>query len=291
MIIDAHVHIGREELFSPSMVEFMNSHHLLDEAGRRRLLPEGLIEEMDSNNIDKAIVFPLAFPENAEQLNILNEFTINSVSKYSKRLIGFAVIAPSDIAASIKLLEQVIKEDQLRGIKIHPSMQRVFMNDPLLDPIYEFATQADIPILFHSGAGPSGQSDKYSQPSLIEDVLIKHKGLKVILAHMGRPFYEETAYILRKYGNVFADISANKGRKGGPALLRHVLMFLHTYAGAAERLIFGTDYPVFTFHDYLNQVHTALEGGMFGGEKIDFTQDEIEGILGKNILRLINEKE
>jgi len=287
MIVDAHVHIGREDLISPNMLKFMQDRHVLDNGGTRRLTAEGLIDEMDANGIEKSVVFPLSFPHDAEQLQVMNAYTLECVQKYSKRLFGFAVVDPDNIPASVKNLEQTVKPNQLMGIKIHPSMQHVFINDPNLDAVYEFASQAGVPVLFHTGAGPGGHTDKFSQPILVEDILMKHATLKVILAHVGRPFYEEVAFILRKYTRAYADVSANMGRKGGPALLRHCMLFLQVYAGAAERLFFGTDYPIFSYQDYLPQMRAALEGGEFGGETITYSPAEIEGILGNNILKLL----
>jgi uncharacterized protein len=285
MIIDAHVHIGREDLISPGMMAFLKTKNLTGE-NLKKISPQGLLKEMDAAGIDRAIVFPLSFPCTAEEQRVLNDFTLSAVKSHSDRLTGLAVVAPEDIIGSLANLSQSVSPGGLCGIKFHPSMQSFYPNDPRMDPIYAFASDNDLPLLFHQGAGPAGHADKYSQPILMEDVLLKFPKVRLILAHCGRPFYDEVAFLLRKYPRVYADFSANLGRKGGAALLRHCVLLLQVYAGAAERLFFGTDFPIFSPTEYIQQARQALQGGEFGGELIKFSNDEIEGIMGGNAAKL-----
>lgn len=288
MIVDGHAHIGNVNDLEPAMKEFLIRKKVLDAEGRGSFTPEGLVLQMDQAQIDKAVVFPLTLPNSMESQKRYNDFTVKAVEQFPERLIGFGVVNLTEITSAVKELAYYFESGKLSGIKLHPSLQRVQIDDPKLNPLYDLAVQLKIPILFHTGAGPTGYSDKGNLPILLETVLIKFPKLKAIMAHVGRPFYDEAAFILRKYPGVYTDISANKGRHGGPALLRQILLYLHVYAGAIDRVFFGTDSPVFTYEESLRSLYSALEGGDYFGEKVVFTDSQKAGILGENILNLLN---
>ena len=66
--------------------------------------------------------------------------------------------------------------------------------------------------------------------------------LKLVVAHFGQPYMEQTAILMRKNENVYADISARTHR---PWQLYHGVMIAIEYK-VADRLLFGSDFPVRT---------------------------------------------
>ena len=69
-------------------------------------------------------------------------------------------------------------------------------------------TPTEIPVFFHAGfGGPNPQSfvPKFrisiSDPLLLEDVTIRFPKLKIVIAHMGWPFYDHARYMLFTYEN------------------------------------------------------------------------------------------
>ena len=60
--------------------------------------------------------------------------------------------------------------------------------------------------MFH--AGMSWEPDcliKYSRPVNFEGVAVKYPELRICLAHFGWPWVQETAMLMLKYPNVYAD--------------------------------------------------------------------------------------
>ena len=106
------------------------------------------------------------------------------------------------------MLEHAFKDLKLAGLKLHPSKQAFYPDDPMMDPIYEMCIKYNKPIMFH--AGMSWEPDcliKYSRPINFEPVAVKYPQLRMCLAHFGWPWATETAMLCLKYPNIYTDTS------------------------------------------------------------------------------------
>jgi len=288
MIIDGHMHIGKQDLISADMVDFLKKKGIWDKM-KYWLSLEGVIEALDEAGIEKGVIFPLTFPNDQHRMQDLNDLTASYVQAQPQRLIGYAVIHPKQIEASLRELDRAINQLKLSGIKLHPSMQEFYPNDPNFAPIFEYAQEKQIVVLCHTGAATSSHVDKYSCPIILDEIAVKFPRVHLIIAHAGRPFYAEAALLLRKHTNVYADISANVGRRDGEALLSFVLLALQVYAGAARRLIFGSDYPIFSPKEFLEQFQRAIKNSL--AEKLGLTaisNEEADSILGQNLADILS---
>lgn len=289
MIIDSHMHIGQEELLTSDMVEFLKQKNIWDDI-RQKISPEGVITNLDRCGVDRGVIFPLTFmpPNGAWQK--LNDMTASYLQKYPERLIGYAIINPDNIQDSLGELNRCRVELGFKGLKIHPSLQECFCNSEALFPIYQYCQDYNLPILFHTGASLPSHSDKFSHPILLDDVAVKFPALKIIVAHMGRPYYQDTALLLRKHKNVYADICANEGRVGGTLLLENALTWIKIYADGVKRLLFSSDYPVFDPLIGLNALNTIrLERTLPNSDIPIITDSEYEAITSLNLLKIIND--
>ena len=78
------------------------------------------------------------------------------------------------------------------------------LNDPACFPLFEIAQRNEIPVFFHTGPGgpnpQEGFAPKFrislSDPLLLEDVAIRFPKLKIVIMHMGWPFYDHVLYML-----------------------------------------------------------------------------------------------
>lgn len=120
-------------------------------------------------------------------------------------------------------------------------------NDPRLEPAFAMAERLDVPVGIHTGTaaprsanrGEPGFRNRLGKPGLIEDVLVRHPGLRVWLMHAGYPYLEDTIALLHQYPEVYADISPLNWLLPEAEFRRYIKALVD--AGYAERLMFGSD--------------------------------------------------
>src|SRR5690348_3614773 len=191
-------------------------------------------------NVNKAIVFGMR----AFHCGIVspNEYIADYVKAHPEKLIGFAAVDPMQDNVH-EVLEHAIDDLKLRGVKLAPIYQNIHPLDDRMWPVYEFCEKRNLPILIHQGTTfPRKAPLKYSLPILLEDVALKFPNLKMIIAHMGHPWIDETIVLIRKQPNFYADISALHYR---PWQFYNALIIAKEY-GVLRKLLFGSDFPFTT---------------------------------------------
>jgi len=111
-----------------------------------------------------------------------------------------------------------------RGLKIHPRANRWSNVD--LDRAFRIAGERDMAILVHTDDDPD------SQPSRLRPIIMRHPGVRVVLAH-GRPI-EQAMEVLLACSNASVDTAFMP--------TPHVKRLLQ--AGHASRILFGSDTPI-----------------------------------------------
>lgn len=236
MIVDCHTHVGERQHFDG---EFLAD---AARAWGADYTPARTLEEHWEavQDVDRAIV--LAFAAPAVGFDVPNEYVAAYVAEHPRKLIGFASVdaARSDAVAA---LERAVR-DGLRGLKLAPTYQGF---DPLSGEamgVYEAAEALDLPVMWHQGTTfvRTARLD-YALPIQIDTVAIRHPRLRIVIAHLGHPWIEDTLVVVRKHPNVFADVSALHTR---PWQLYTALIGALEY-GVTDKLLFGTDWPFATF--------------------------------------------
>ncbi len=262
MIIDIHTHLWPKSEITEYLVEYLQKRCIWDE-WYTALTTEGLLRVMDDNDIDLSVVSAVGLGLNTKNdyLENINHYVMNEIKKAPERLIGFCVVDPYGGKRSVQFLKRYIEEHDFKGLKLHPSIQSFFPNDKRTYPLYKTMEDYGLPVLFHSGAiGIKPFRDKYSNPVHLDDIACDFPELKIIIGHAGKIWHAETAMLLRKHNNIFADISGNIGRdeKYRAKTLEHFLFLAKTYAGALDRVLFGTDYPLFFQEETLKVLEEAI---------------------------------
>lgn len=123
-------------------------------------------------------------------------------------------------------------------------------DDPRLEPLWALAEELQVPIAVHSGAGPAGivymgspkHRERFGDPTALEDVLVRHPKMKLIIMHAGWPFLDDTIALMHAYPQVYADLGAIDWAEPAPGF-DHYLQTLITY-GFGKRILFGSDQMV-----------------------------------------------
>lgn len=204
MVIDVHYHPAffEEVCGSEELVEKRRNSMAYYKTPRASV--ERIFERMTSSGVDRCFLLPHDY-SSEEGDRISNEEVSALVNLGNGRFYGFASVDPNleDAAAQV---EHAFRDLRLSGLKLHPSRQKFYPADPKMYPIYEVCRKYNKPIMFHAGfTWQPGTLAKYSHPLNFEQVAMDFPDLRMCLAHMGFPWIKETAMLLLKYPNLYAD--------------------------------------------------------------------------------------
>jgi predicted TIM-barrel fold metal-dependent hydrolase len=246
---------------------------------------QALLAALDAGGAEIGVVLPLR----SEQYNwrVSNEYIAQVVGQAPERLIGFAGVSPLAHDAE-RELRHAIEALGLRGLKLHPPLQMFDPGDPRCFPVYEMMQDYGLPVLFHTGSGPACLSDRYSNPYLADEVAVHFPNLKIVLAHAGRFWYEDTLTMMRRHGpNIYVDISANTGKATGYGLLLALLVAIKEVVGHLGQVLFASDYPWYTPAYMAGLLRQAQDASQVLPEPLNITDSDMQGILDGNARRLL----
>jgi predicted TIM-barrel fold metal-dependent hydrolase len=259
MIIDAHAHIYPEKIAlkaSAGVGSFYEMPMGFDGTAKTLL---ALGEEA---GVDRFLVNSVA--TKPAQVESINNFIAESVKNSNGKFIGFATLHPDfeNIEAEI---DRIIAMG-LRGIKLHPDFQLFALTEKRAMRLFE-CLEGRLPVLIHTG----DYRYKFSNPDMLIEVLDAFPKLDVIGAHFGgwSVWDEAEKKLLSK--RLLVDCSSSfysMDHKRTLELIR---------AWGSERVIFGSDYPMWSPVDELRRI-----------DELPLTSAERENILHGNIERLLN---
>ncbi len=211
-----------------------------------------------------------------------NELVADYVSKDPSRLFGFASVDPNRPDAQERL-RYAIRELKLCGLKLAPIYQNFCPTDDKAWDLYRIADEERIPIMWHQGTsfvhtGPL----EYCNPVLLDPVARAFPNLKMIIAHLGHPWYAEAVCVVRKHFHVYADVSALGSR---PWQLYNALLCACEY-GITDKLMFGTDFPFFKVEETVAALKNV--NAVCGGTNMPRIPERIiEEIIHRNTPELL----
>jgi hypothetical protein len=149
--------------------------------------------------------------------------------------------APGDL--SPEMLRQEYEAGRLAGMgEIGSQLLGVPPNDPALAPYFELAEEFDLPVLIHTeGIGPPvpGFRVGAGSPLLLEDVLVRHRDLRVFVENSGYPFLDDMIAMMYQYPQLYGDLSTITWVIPRSAFHRYLEELIR--AGLGKRLMFGSD--------------------------------------------------
>lgn len=246
-IIDVHTHFMPQRVMDKVWAYFDTAGPLtarqwpiayrLDEATRVRRLREFGVSAFT------ALIYPHK-PDMAEWLNAwAAEFAAATPD-----CLHTATFFPESTAAGY--VRRAIA-DGARVFKSHVQVGGYSPADPALDGVWQILEETGVPTIIHAGSGPA--PGRYTGPGPVRDVLERHPGLTLIIAHMGLPEYLEFLDLAERFSGVhldttmvFTDFTEEVDPFPPEALA--VLPRL------ADKVLFGSDYPNIPY-----RYHHAIE--------------------------------
>ena len=142
-----------------------------------------------------------------------------------------------------QMLRQEYAAKRLAGMgEIGSQLVGMAPNDPALAPYFALAEEFDVPVLIHTeGIGPPvpGFRSAAGRPHLLEEVLVRHRNLRVFVENSGYPFLDEMIAMMYQYPQLYGDLSTITWIIPRSAFHRYVEALVR--AGLGNRLMFGSD--------------------------------------------------
>ena len=183
-----------------------------------------------------------------------NQRIIELCDKSHEKLFPIVTAEPSEqeVAAVVQLAKK--NEGFVKGFKVRLGYLEIFPDDPVFAPMFDYAEAQNLPVLFHTGdTATSSGSLKHSHPLNIDALANKREALKIVICHFGNPWISDVGELIYKHPNVFTDFSglvAGEGAKYSEKYIESLTNKISEaiyFAGGADKVFFGTDYPVETF--------------------------------------------
>ena len=201
-----------------------------------------------------------------KQVSSINHFIAEAVAESDGRFTGLGTLHP-DSGDMVADVEEIISLG-LKGVKLHPDIQRVQLDDPRMHAMYKLC-EGRLPMLIHTGDCRYDNSN----PNRLMPILDQYPNLTVIGAHFGGwSIWEEATQKLYGYKNFLVDCSSSLYAISTEKAKELILAY------GTDRVLFGTDYPLWT-------PETEIERFM----QLDLTDEQREDILYNNAAKLFFE--
>ena len=257
MVIDSHAHIYPDKL-AEKAVAFVGSFYSMKP--RCDGTANTMLRLGQSAGIDRYVVHSAA--QSPAQVKTINNYIAAECAAHPE-LIGFGTLH-KDMSDPGEEVERMIMLG-LKGVKLHPDMQKFNIDDPSMYAIYAYL-EGRLPVLMHCG----DYRYTWSHPARLAKVLALFPRLTVIAAHFGGWSIFDLALEHLQHTQCYLDISSSVMFLGD----RRAEELIGKYG--AERILFGSDYPMWNPAEELERFHA-----------LKFPQQDRELILSHNILRIL----
>ena len=174
-----------------------------------------------------------------------NDHIAAAVRAHADVFIGFAGVDPWKGRLAVDEARRAREVLGLRGLKLHPGLQKFAPNDDRFYPLWAAAAELGLVCLFHTGMmgtgaglpGGGGYKLKYVNPLLLDDVAADFPSLEIIMAHPGWPWQPEQLAMARHKANLYIDLSGWSPKYFPGELVQNMNGLLQ------DKCLFGSDWP------------------------------------------------
>ena len=257
IVVDMHSHAFPDDL-APKAIDALEAKADWKAFGTGTI--DDRLKSMDAAGIDVSVICTIATRPD------LTEGIVRwCKSIRGERIIPFASVHPADPDAAA--WTRRIADAGLPGIKMHSVYQDYCVDDPILDGIYQTASETGLIITPHCGRDTAAPDDvNRASPRRIARVIEKFPDLKLVCTHLGgwRMWDESEQYLIGK-----KDVPLETSFTLHDLDPRRETELFRTHG--IENILFGTDWP------WSNPLEERRKL-----EQLDLTAEELEMILGAN---------
>ena len=229
MVIDFHIHAFADEIAERAintLINIIDIPHYTNGTinDTRRLLVE--------QGIDYGVLLPIATKPT-------QQYKINTwaAEQAGDRIIPFGTVHPYALDVVDELYR--IKALGLKGVKLHPDYQGVFLFEEKMNPIYKHCEELELPLIIHMGHDPVSCKERHAMPYHLLAINDTFPRLKIIGAHLGGMYaWKEVLFYLCGRDNIWFDTSYLVD-EGIDAKMMTTIIKKH----GVEKILFGSDCP------------------------------------------------
>jgi len=277
MIIDFHTHV-----FSPRVKQNRRQYiekdpcfaMLYSDKKARLTTADELIDSMDKDGIDVSVMVNAGWTTH-ELCVETNDYILESTARFPGRLIGFCAVQPQSCEAAVAEIERC-SQGGIKGIgELRPDTQLFdFGDEEIMPPIVEVLQKNRLILLTHTSepVGHDYSGKGIITPDKLYPFITRYPDLTIVCAHWGGglPFYALMPEVKEALKNVYFDTAAS------PFLYQPQVYQQVSQLVGAERILFGSDYPLLAQSRVLQEIRAA-----------DLTGEAKDLILSGNARRLL----
>lgn len=239
MLIDCHVHL--------------NNYH---ENGSRRPTEENvrdLFDKMAQYRVDHAVVLT-SYLADLDRPSV--EKVLEVLAQDPRTTVVEGLRWRGADRTDLFTLEERLRAGQVRGIKLYPGYESYPINDPSLESVFRIAAKYDVPVMIHTGDTYSKTAKvRHAHPLLVDDVAVDYPDVKFVMCHLGNPWFQDTAEVLYKNENVYADMSGLVLGEFSSDFERYMLQrvkdMIVFMGDPGRQLMYGSDWPLVRMGPYI----------------------------------------
>lgn len=243
MLIDCHVHLN----------------NYAENPGRpTKENVEDLLAKMAEHSVDHAVVLT-SYKSNVDRPSV--EEVIEILANDPRTTVVEGLRWRSESRTDLYTLEDRLREGTVKGIKLYPGYDKYAINDPSLESVFRIAAKYDVPVMIHCGDTYAKDAKvRQAHPLLVDDVAVDYPDVKFVICHLGNPWFQDTAEVLYKNDNVYADISGltlgDFGYEFERYMVKRVKEMIMYMGDPGRQLMYGSDWPLVRMGPYIKFLHS-----------------------------------
>ena len=275
MVVDAHTHLFTEEICASYFAKTKGR------VGKAIVLH---YPTLLSGDVSKQRPFPI------EELLAL-------AAKTPELAVVGSVDMNQELEPQLAALGALFEQKKIVGIKLYIGYQHFYPTDERVHRVARLCAQYGQPLIFHTGDvyDPDGKALlKYSHPLAVDEVAVRNPDTTIIVAHFGFPYLLETAMMVSKNDNMYADLSgtidgslaADQSDVRAAVLTKQYIEDLrrvYAYFPALRlKTLFGTDYGGEETDLHLVEPYFEVVDVLFEGVE----KESVQGGLAARLFKL-----
>ncbi len=270
-MIDFHTHLHPPRLFA-AIRRWFAEHSAWDMASQP-VTPEDIAAALRTAGVERFVFFSYAHkPAMAAELNAWLVATAQRLGGVGIPL-GTVHLDDADPAGDLARA----LDGGCAGLKIHEDVQRLAVDDPRFDPVYDEIERRRGVVVAHVGPIP-WRYEPEAGAVRVARVLERHPNLQFCVAHMGVPDTARYYAMMERFANLYVDTTMLFAL-GSPVTGANAGAFARDAVAAhATRIVYGTDFP---------NIPYPYERERAGLDALGLPAEALDAIFAGNARRLL----